>query len=110
MTQMGEILTENGDVYAPSKTGVTTDYTENESLLVENFQQLTYSCSDGTEMMYNLFLPEGYEESSSYPLVLFMPDATGEGSDEYKTLTESLGGVIRGKRKGCRSPGGSYGF
>ena len=45
-------------------------------------------------MMYSLYLPSDYDEEKTYPLVLFMPDATGEGSDEYKSLTESLGGVI----------------
>ena len=68
--------------------------TENENLLVENFVQYTYTEEDGTELMYSLYLPEDYDENTGYPLVLFMPDATGEGDDPYLALTESLGGVI----------------
>lgn len=64
------------------------------NLLVGNFTQYTFTADDGTEMMYSLYLPSGYDENESYPLVLFMPDATGEGDDEYLALTESLGGVI----------------
>ena len=68
--------------------------TENENLLVENFVQYTYTEEDGTELMYSLYLPEDYDENTGYPLVLFMPDATGEGDDPYLALTESLGGII----------------
>ncbi|MCC8101567.1 MAG: hypothetical protein LIP11_04660 [Clostridiales bacterium] len=72
----------------------TTDYETNVNLLVENFSQYTFTLSDGTSLMYSLYLPDDYSEDTEYPLVLFMPDATGEGSDEYLALTESLGGVI----------------
>jgi predicted peptidase len=61
---------------------------------VENFVQYTYTEEDGTELMYSLYLPEDYDENTGYPLVLFMPDATGEGDDPYLALTESLGSVI----------------
>jgi len=72
----------------------TTGYENNVNLLVENFSQYTFTLSDGTSLMYSLYLPDNYSEDTEYPLVLFMPDATGEGSDEYLALTESLGGVI----------------
>lgn len=94
ITQTGDIESTEGTVYTSSETTFTTDYTENENILVENFEQDVFTTADGTSMMYNTYLPESYDENTSYPMVLFMPDATGEGSDEYKTLTESLGGVI----------------
>jgi len=72
----------------------TTDYENNVNLLVENFSQYTFTLSDSTSLMYSLYLPDDYSENTEYPLVQFMPDATGEGSDEYLALTESLGGVI----------------
>ncbi|MCD7982189.1 MAG: hypothetical protein LUF32_07765 [Clostridiales bacterium] len=92
--QTGEIAYADGSSLSAWEEDFSTDYTENINLLVENFTQYTFTLSDGTEMMYSLYLPENYSENSEYPLVLFMPDATGEGDDEYLALTESLGGVI----------------
>lgn len=93
-TQIGEINGTDGTIYSVSLESYTTDFNNNDNLLVENFEQSIYTTIDGTTMMYNLYFPENYGESTSYPLVLFMPDATGEGSDAYLTLTESLGAVI----------------
>ncbi|MCD7769458.1 MAG: hypothetical protein LUH36_04995 [Oscillospiraceae bacterium] len=93
-TQTGEITSADGDALAPDSQSYSTNYEENINLLVENFTLYTMTLSDGTTMMYSLYLPEDYNEDTVYPLVLFMPDATGEGSDEYLALTESLGGVI----------------
>ena len=93
-TQTGDIEGTDGTVYAASDESHTTDYSENDNLLVKNFEQDTFETEDGTSMMYSLYIPEDYDEGADYPVVLFMPDATGEGSDAYLALTESLGGVI----------------
>lgn len=93
-TQTGNIESTDGTVYEASETAYTTDYEDNDNLLVQDFTQDTYTLSDGTELMYNLYLPEDYDENTEYAVVLFMPDATGEGDDEYLTLTESLGAVV----------------
>lgn len=92
--QTGSISSTNGTALDAWTESCSTDYTENVNLLVENFTLDTFTLSDGTTLMYSLYLPEDYNEDTAYPLVLFMPDATGEGSDEYLALTESLGGVI----------------
>ncbi|MCD7825151.1 MAG: hypothetical protein LUH14_04220 [Clostridiaceae bacterium] len=92
--QTGSISTEDGSLLDAWDESCSTEYANNVNQLVENFTQYTFTLSDGSTIMYSLYLPDGYEESTDYPLVLFMPDATGEGSDEYLALTESLGGVI----------------
>ncbi|MCD8154085.1 MAG: hypothetical protein LUF78_05285 [Clostridiales bacterium] len=92
--QTGSISSTNGTALDAWAESCSTDYTENVNLLVENFTLDTFPLSDGTTLMYSLCLPEDYNEDTTYPLVLFMPDATGEGGDEYLALTESLGGVI----------------
>ncbi|MCC8061417.1 MAG: hypothetical protein LIO81_11410 [Clostridiales bacterium] len=92
--QIGNVSFTNGTALDGWAESFTTDYKDNVNLLVENFSQYTFTLSDGTSLMYSLYLPDNYDESREYPLVLFMPDATGEGSDEYLALTESLGGVI----------------
>ncbi len=92
--QTGSITCSDGTALDAWTESCTTDYETNVNLLVENFSQYTFTLSDGTSLMYSLYLPDNYSEDTEYPLVLFMPDATGEGSDEYLALTESLGGVI----------------
>jgi len=92
--QTGSITCSDGTTLDAWTESCTTDYETNVNLLVENFSQYTFTLSDGTSLMYSLYLPDDYSEDAEYPLVLFMPDATGEGSDEYLALTESLGGVI----------------
>ncbi len=89
--QTGEISSVDGEILSGSEESYTTDYTENSNLQVENFEQYVFTAEDGTDLMYSLFLPEDYSEDTAYPLVLFMPDATGEGDDVYLALTESLG-------------------
>jgi len=103
-SQTGDIQSVSGTVISGSDDSVTTDYHENDNLLVKNFSLDTFTLSDGTTMMYSLYLPSDYDEDKTYPLVLFMPDATGEGSDEYKSLTESLGGVIWSEESWQESP------
>ncbi|MCD7840942.1 MAG: hypothetical protein LUG56_00555, partial [Lachnospiraceae bacterium] len=92
--QTGSISCSDGTTLDAWTESCTTDYENNVNLLVENFSRYTFTLSDGTSLMYSLYLPDDYSEDTEYPLVLFMPDATGEGSDEYLALTESLGGVI----------------
>ena len=91
--QKGDISAVDGTVLSGSDTEYATDYKENTNLFVENFTQYTFTTSDGTKMMYSLYLPEGYE-TTQYPMMTFMPDATGEGDDPYLALTESLGASV----------------
>ncbi len=93
--QSGDVSGEDGTVYAASETEYTTSSEENTNLLVDNFVQYTFTGSDGTELKYNLYLPDDYDETAAYPIVLFMPDATGTSdTDTYRTLTQGLGAVI----------------
>ena len=40
----------------------------------------------GLSVSYNLFLPEDYDESQSYPLVMFIPDSTSAGKSTETVL------------------------
>ncbi|MCD7938337.1 MAG: prolyl oligopeptidase family serine peptidase [Tannerellaceae bacterium] len=48
----------------------------------------------GKTLAYNLFIPEGYESGKSYPLLLFIADASTAGKDVKVPLTQGYGGVI----------------
>jgi|GEM_PF-2729085 len=92
--QTGDISSVDGTVIKGSQTEYATKYADNENLLVQNFKQYTFTTKDGTKMMYSLYIPEDYNADTKYPLMTFMPDATGEGDDAYLALTESLGASI----------------
>lgn len=65
------------------------------NLAVRAFQQSTFTDPDtGIALKYNLFIPENYDASKSYPLVLFIHDAGVVGDDPRITLIQGLGAVI----------------
>ena len=59
------------------------------------FQLLTYDDEEtGTALQYQLYVPESYDESDSYPLIQFIPDASVVGRDADYVLTQGWGGLI----------------
>lgn len=79
---------------SPDKSGDTVL----QALLAETlpkFRQFVYNDAEtGESMEYNLFIPEGYDGSRQYPLVLFIADASTVGKDVTVPLTQGYGGVI----------------
>lgn len=65
---------------------------KNESL--KKFKQLTFNDPlTGKTMEYNLLVPEGYDGAASYPLVLFMADASTVGKEPTAPLTQGYGAL-----------------
>ena len=65
---------------------------KNETL--KKFKQLTFKdAKTGKTMAYNLLVPEGYDGKASYPLVLFMADASTVGKDVTAPLTQGYGAL-----------------
>ena len=59
------------------------------------FQLLTYEDAEtGTALQYQLFVPEDYDESESYPLIQFIPDSSVVGRGTDAVLTQGWGGLI----------------
>lgn len=46
------------------------------------------------DLPYTLYIPENYNPDSSYPLVLFIPDASGRCTDSRIPLLQGTGGVV----------------
>jgi predicted peptidase len=94
ITQSKDIAAENGEVIEP--TGEAIESTDTVNLVVDDFEQLVFTDPnhDDRELMYNLYVPENYDADKTYPLVLFMVDAGGVGTDPVKTLTQGLGAII----------------
>lgn len=63
--------------------------------VMPNFKQLEYTDSEtGKSMMYNLYTPRNIEKGKTYPLVLFMADASTPGSDVTRPLTQGYGALV----------------
>ena len=59
------------------------------------FQLLTYEDAEtGTSLQYQLFIPENYDETQSYPMIQFIPDSSAVGRGTDYVLTQGWGGLI----------------
>ena len=92
LIQAGTVTTTRGREYAASTTGLTTDAVKN--LIVDDFQQFTFADpATGQTLKYNLFVPQHYNPRKSYPLVLFMHDASVVNVATEGPLVQGLGAV-----------------
>ena len=48
----------------------------------------------GLSITCNMFLPEGYDESKSYPMVVFIADSSCAKGDAMQSLTQGLGALV----------------
>ena len=92
VTQAGTVTTTGGTGYPAGGTGLGTSRTVN--LIVDDFEQFTYKDSKtGRSLPYNLYIPKDYDPGTSYPLVLFMHDASLITTTVRATLVQGLGAV-----------------
>lgn len=72
--------------------------TELQAMIAETapkFQLMTYEDTEtGTSLQYQLFIPENYDASVSYPLIQFIPDSSVVGKGADAVLTQGWGGLI----------------
>ena len=78
---------------------VANTLAEDEDTLIatyaDKFEQKTYTDSEsGLSITYNVYLPEGYDASASYPMVVFIGDSSCAGSDATVSLTQGRGGLV----------------
>ncbi len=69
-----------------------------QAMIVEvapKFQLLTYEDAEtGTSLQYQLYIPENYDETQSYPMIQFIPDSSVVGKGTDAVLTQGWGGLI----------------
>ena len=93
LAQTGKVSTDGGLGIPSLKNEMESNRTVCRG--IENFQQLVFHDEQfGKDLMYNLSVPENYDPSKSYPLVLFMHDAGAVSNNSIETLTQGLGAVI----------------
>ena len=63
--------------------------------IAPKFELLTFDDPEsGISLQYQLFIPDGYDESQSYPLIQFIPDSSVVGNGTDAVLTQGWGGLI----------------
>lgn len=83
----------------PTAATVSNTLAEDEEALkaayAGQFEQLTYTDPDtGLSITYNLYLPEGYDASGSYPMVVFIADSSCANGNAEASLTQGRGALV----------------
>ncbi|MCC7370231.1 MAG: hypothetical protein IT306_17535 [Chloroflexi bacterium] len=92
VTQAQPLTTADGASLAPGVEPIQTTSVKN--LIVDDFQQRTFNDpATGETLNYNLYVPKAYDASKSYPLVLFMHDASVVNTETTAPLIQGLGAV-----------------
>lgn len=92
VVQKGEVAGTDGTIYPASETAVESS--EQIDLVVQDFQLLEYTDSNGNTIPYSIYLPEDYDESKKYPLVFFVADASANGDNTTRNITQGNGATI----------------
>lgn len=59
------------------------------------FEQLVFEDAEtGKSLEYSLFIPEDYSEEKVYPMIMFIPDATGSGKTAAQIVENYYGAVV----------------
>lgn len=83
------------DSYGGVDKSYDTNLLKLRSEIAPRFQQLTYQDSvTGRSMAYNLYIPKGYQPGKSYPLIMFIADASTVGRGVKAPLMQGYGGII----------------
>ena len=62
---------------------------------VDKFKVMTYIDEQTNDtMIYNLFIPDNYDSTKEYPLVMFIGDASTSQKEASVPLTQGYGGII----------------
>lgn len=62
---------------------------------VSKFQTFVFNDVESDVVIeYNLYIPESYDETKTYPLVMFIPDSSLVDKGLEASLTQGWGGVI----------------
>ena len=90
--QVGTVVAADGTTYFPAMTSVESSTVSCPTL--ERFQQLEYTSPDGVTMPYNIYLPRNYSSERTYPMVVFIPDASANINDVKTPLFQGNGATV----------------
>ncbi|MBQ9612025.1 MAG: hypothetical protein IJV14_05480 [Lachnospiraceae bacterium] len=91
--QCRDLRTVSGDVL-PAWEDFAAGQKEIEAVADRFTQHVFHSDRTGRDLPYNLFLPDGYDEGGSYPLVMFIHDRGPLSEDPKTALRQGNGATI----------------
>lgn len=78
--------------------GITQNDEDIQAVLDANalkFQQFTFTDEETSiSFEYSLYVPEDYDASQSYPLIMFIPDSTGAGKSAAEIVQQYYGATV----------------
>ena len=86
------------------KSGRSTDLKEITEVDLKKYEPRKFVSSENDTINYRLFVPENYDSSKKYPLILFHHGAGGLGNDNIKNLESPLISEWAGKERQMRNP------
>lgn len=90
--------TETSSAIAPIGSVANDLAVDKEALMATvapTFTQADYvDAETGLTITYNVYLPENYDESKTYPTVVFIADSSLAGREATESLTQGRGGVV----------------
>ncbi len=69
----------------------------NWNCLLDIFAPCTFVASDGTELVYRIYVPYDYDKSKDYPVFTFMHGAGERGNDNRDNLMHVFSGLLASK-------------
>lgn len=61
----------------------------------DKFEQFTFEdATAGISLEYSLYIPENYDSLEQYPLIMFIPDATGSGKSARQLVEQYYGAAV----------------
>lgn len=61
----------------------------------DKFEQFIFEDAEtGISLEYSLYIPEDYDSSGQYPLIMFIPDATGSGKSARQLVEQYYGAAV----------------
>ena len=61
----------------------------------DKFEQRIFDDPEtGVSLEYSLYIPAGYDENTAYPLLMYIPDATGAGKTARQIVEQYYGAVV----------------
>ena len=93
IVQKGDITGTDGTLYPANET--VMESSERIDLIIQDFQLLEYTDPEtGATIPYSLYLPADYDESKEYPLLFFVADASANGDDLTRNITQGNGATV----------------
>ena len=90
--QVGTVVAADGTTYFPAMTAVESSTVSCPT--IEKFRQMEYTSPSGVTMPYNVYLPRNYSSEKTFPMVVFIPDASANINDVKTPLFQGNGATV----------------